>query len=319
MKYLIIILFLVFSFCGYSQYEKDTVLNGQYAIYKLGSAHYVELLDRDRYYDSKMSVSAADTVIYTAIGEPFPEIVKYTNKITAYAFEAGWSADTTITIGVDSVIICAYNTGAKPELKGTTEVTGWTLHSGNIYKATLASIKNYVFVDGVKVKTSRFPSSGYILVDVVTSPTVFSASELNGVDWTGATALAHIRPWAFEGGVNAKVVSSVDSTITITAQYYRNDMFATGTQFFMLNHLSAIDGANQWAFDGTYLYLWTPTGDSPALHTVTVSNEDYGIQGADRKNVTIRDFNINGFDVDGVFFDGKNDNIDIVNNTLTDN
>ena len=52
-------------------------------------------------------------------------------------------------MGYTCIVYDAYGTGEKPAFKGTTEVTDWTLHSGNIYKATVS--------EGIKTHSSNYP------------------------------------------------------------------------------------------------------------------------------------------------------------------
>ena len=48
---------------------------------------------------------------------------------------------------------------SKPTILGSDEIAGWTVHSGNIYKASFATDINQLFVDGERLLASREPLS----------------------------------------------------------------------------------------------------------------------------------------------------------------
>ena len=215
----------------------------------------------------------------------------------------------------------SYGSGNKPKIKGTNVITGWTQHSGNIYKATLTHTINQMFIDGERVAVSRYPNVGagenggqYILIDSLVDDTTITDSALSGVDWTNSTAILLGVPWGYEAKT---ITSSSGSTITITNDVYG---LSTGEPFFIVNNLATLDGANQWAYDETTntVYLWTPNGDSPSGYTVEVSTEDYGFYGLEKSYVTIENLSIENFEKDSIYFAGVNTNNIIIdgNNLL---
>ncbi|MBK8844736.1 MAG: hypothetical protein IPO33_18825 [Saprospiraceae bacterium] len=63
----------------------------------------------------------------------------------------------------------AYGSGADPIIKGSEVVTGWTQHSGNIWKATISSPVHMLFVDGITQQLARYPNSGVLNTTVATT------------------------------------------------------------------------------------------------------------------------------------------------------
>jgi len=208
----------------------------------------------------------------------------------------------------------AYGSGANPVIKGTSVVTGWTLHSGNIYKASIASGANQVFVNGSRVPFARTPNfsttpaNNYITIDSVESTTQFTCADLIGTDWTGATIIIRPNDWSFEA---RKVIACNTTTGQVTLESATTYPILVGRIFLVLNHIDTLSDANQCVIDGTDVYLWTSGGDTPANYTVEVSTRDYGITGAARSYIDIGEIDFYGFRKDAVYFSGINSNITI--------
>ncbi len=189
------------------------------------------------------------------------------------------------------IVYGAYGTGATPKIYGSEVISGWTLHSGNIYKARVNSRVTQLFVDGVRVKAARFPNDGYTHIETVNSTTSFSCDELDGnIDYTGAKWFGRTNDWT---AVTRSVISSDSKRLTLDSEVEFG--LGVGEGFILMNKLEFLDAAGEWFFDGktNTVYLWTPKGDSPGNYEVRGSVYDDGVTiGGNRKYITIRDLEI---------------------------
>ena len=147
------------------------------------------------------------------------------------------------------IIYGAYGTGQKPKIYGSEEITGWTLHSGNIYKATFNSTIEQLNVDGVRMTLARYPNSGYTTNSYTSS-------------WDGGRCIGRNSAYTF-----------AHSTVSGTGSL-------VGAKGYLLtNKLIFLDNAGEWYYDsGTNtIYLWTPSGNSPTNYTIRGSILQYGI------------------------------------------
>ncbi|MCW0483175.1 cadherin domain-containing protein [Gaoshiqia sediminis] len=179
----------------------------------------------------------------------------------------------------------AYGTGEKPKIYGSTEITGWTLHSGNIYKATVSDNIDQVFFNGEKLKAARYPNSGYFNISNVNSSNQFTSTSLNsGINYTGAKWIGRTITWAL---YTKSVSGSSGQTITLdSAPTYS---LGVNEGFFLTNKLEFLDQAGEWYYSSSNntLYVWTPSGDSPANYQVRGSYVGYGTNIYDKDYVTI--------------------------------
>lgn len=209
----------------------------------------------------------------------------------------------------------AYGTGDKPKISGSTEITGWTLHSGNIYKATVGQNITQLFIDGGKAQMARYPNSGYFNITSVNSSTQFTSSSLNssinysGAIWTGRTSSFTM--------FSKTVTSSSSQTITLNEAPYLS--LGTNEGFFLVNKLAFLDSAGEWYYDSSTktVYLWTPKGNSPANYSVRGSVYNYGVNISGKDYVTIENLEILHSSVDGVYLNNSDYIIVRDNNILS--
>lgn len=223
------------------------------------------------------------------------------------------------------IVYGSYGSGAKPIIKGTSEVTDWTLHSGNTYKANVAKEVNQLIVDGEKIETARYPNysasyeDAYLFIDDKKSSTVFSCDELVGTDWTGATAILRLVGWSFEA---RKIIACNAATGTITLESAPNYAYAMEEEdpFFIVNHHSTIDESSEWAQDiaSNTIYLQDENGEL-INGKVECSVEDYGISGSYVNYITVSGLEIRCFKKDAINFSGLCSNIIVDDNKLIDN
>jgi len=149
----------------------------------------------------------------------------------------------------------------KPVFSGSLPITGWSLHTGNIYVADWPADEsqfgvNQLFRDGERLTLGRWPNldegeAGYSFVDGhVYEGKDISDNELpNGIDWTGGMVhLKNIR-WSM---INREVTASSGSTLTLNKKVSClisgwNDCIGWG--YFINNHFATLDQDGEWYYD----------------------------------------------------------------------
>jgi len=188
------------------------------------------------------------------------------------------------------IVYGAYGTGDKPKIYGSEVITGWTQHSGNIYKAKFTSDITQIFVDGSKMKPARLTNTGYNTVNSVTSQTQFSSDALNAdFDYSGARVMLRTENWY---SIMRTVTSSGSKSLTINSSPVGTIKEKQG--FLLMNKLEFLDSPGEWYYDTETdtVYLWTPNGDSPANYKIRGSTIANGFYLSAKNYITIQDINI---------------------------
>jgi hypothetical protein len=163
--------------------------------------------------------------------------------------------------------------------KSLTELgsTGWTQHSGNIYKTTLTEDVWQLFVDGEWMVNARWPNANFsdgsiwdhetywadinetasvngTLVDQPHDGIDLAAS---GLDMTGAMLIE-------EGRDRVKPITSHSAG----SNTINHELFGSygASRYYVECKLDLLDAETEWFFDTTTkeLYLWAPGGEIPA-------------------------------------------------------
>jgi hypothetical protein len=185
------------------------------------------------------------------------------------------------------IVYGAYGSGEKPKIYGSEKITGWTKHSGNVYKAGYNNKINQLFIDGVRVTAARFPNTGYVQINTVNSSKSFTSNDLNGsINYTGASWIARTSPYSLE---TIDVSYSSGKTLTLSNTPYPNVNTKTG--FILVGKLEFLDSAGEWYYNSATktVYFWTPNGDSPGNHDVRGSVHRNGFVGKYYDNIAIKD------------------------------
>ena len=93
---------------------------------------------------------------------------EWTGSITV---NASGTSSSRITYG-------AYGTGDNPKIYGSEVITGWTKHSGNIYKASFNTSINQLFLNNSRMKAARHPNTGYLSTTTINSTSSFTCDAL---------------------------------------------------------------------------------------------------------------------------------------------
>ena len=246
-----------------------------------------------------VSNSGNDSNPGTSASQPWKSLSKV-NNLTPKAgdsilFKRGGAWVGTLTVSSSGatgnpITYGAYGTGEKPILYSSQRITGWTRHSGNIYKTNFNSSINQLFVDGERLRIARFPNSGYAFINSVQSSTTFSSNDLNGsVNYSGAGWIGRTRVWSYE----AKTVTSSNST-TLTLNAPAHYQVDKDEGFILLDKMEFLDSPGEWYHNKSTktLYVWLPDGSSPSNHEIRGSVFQHGVILENKSHITLRDFAI---------------------------
>lgn len=203
-----------------------------------------------------------------------------------------------------NLVIGAYGTGALPVISGAAAVTNWTLHTGNIYKASVAQAVKYVFVNGALQTLARYPNTGWMRVNTSNNTSLTSANitQSSGY-WNGASLVIRSTNWCYE---NRVINNHSGSTISYPTITYSTGNYDWG--FYICNKLSELDTPGEWYHDATSgtLYLWAPGGVNPSTLQVEASVHDYGVFIEwQRSRVRVQDIAFKGQRTAGVYNTGS--------------
>ncbi|VGO18356.1 DNRLRE domain-containing protein [Pontiella sulfatireligans] len=176
-------------------------------------------------------------------------------------------------------------------ITGLDPVSGWTHHTGSIYRCAAPAPVSQLFVNNQLMLEARWPNSGInhlaptnAAIETATSivpggVSTFSDSALSAFangHWNGA------RMWYVPG-------SEWTSTSTLINDHTGNQLTFTNTStsssmqpeagdpYFLYGSLKALDAPTEWFYDdaaGT-LYLWAPGGIDPNTLTVEARTRRY--------------------------------------------
>ncbi len=248
------------------------------------------LLNATDYY---VSNSGYDTNSGTSIASPWRTIAKVNAQSFSAGdniyFQRGGSWNETLVVGNSGtsgnpITYGAYGSGDKPKITGLTTVSGWSIYSGSIYRASVsASSPNLVTIDGVNTPMGRYPNSSSpyrwqstdLTLDSYTSNSITDAALPITPDLDGAQIVVRSRQWVTE----TRTVNHSSHTLTLqSGSWY--DGYVEGTGYFVRNHLSLLDSNNEWYYGGGYLYIYgNPNSKTVKITTrsnlVEITNKDY--------------------------------------------
>ncbi|HOZ39306.1 MAG TPA: T9SS type A sorting domain-containing protein [Flavobacteriales bacterium] len=201
------------------------------------------------------------------------------------------------------ITVGAYGSGSLPIISGSDVVTGWTNHSGNIWRANVSGTVKYVYANGQAMTLARFPNTGWLRNDQGTG-TQIQDSELtqpNGY-WNGATAVIRSSNWSYDA---VTITNHSNGTITFPNIYFNLSHYEWG--YFLCNKLSELDAPGEWFHDTTngHLYLWAPNNADPNSITVEAAVREKGLTVYwQREHVTISDLQFQHQRLAGIRCDG---------------
>ncbi len=275
----------------------------------------LHLLAQTTYY---VSNSGSDSNSGTSESSPWESL----NKVNSYTFSAGdqilfkrgdqWEGTITVNTSGTSgnpIVYGAYGSGDKPKIYGSEKITGWTLYSGNIYQANSSSVIKQLFIDDIRQQVSRYPTSETFKITSVGSTTQFTSTEISNEAadyYVGASVLIKTNGWRLE---TRYVTASTGQTLTINT----SAELAEDIEFVLINNTHFIMETDTQCYVTVTdtVYLKMNSGDSIANHTIKGSVYDNGFYAYNKNNITVSDFEFNGYSENGVKI--KGDNITILN------
>ena len=283
------------------------------------------------YYVATNDVSASDSNNGTSISAPFKTIKK-----AASVAVAGDVVFVREGVYRETVVPAKSGTSGKPivfqpynnelvTISGTEIITGWTNHSGNIYKAALPGTfmneshnqSDQIFVDGQMMSIARYPNNTNLdpsypaksvftkFVSKSTSGNIttgkFTDSKLPPNDYVGAEI--YVQPnndgwsWTFTGTVTEIAGAQVTFTsFNGSGKDGNNAVYDPKSRFYIFNKLSLLDAAGEWYHDKTngLLYLWCPADSDPNIRTVEAKKREYAFDLTGKSYITIKGFSLFG-------------------------
>lgn len=191
-----------------------------------------------------------------------------------YRGEVIWGVSGT---AANPVVYGAYGTGALPVISGSRQITTWTQHSGNIWKANVGTRVDQVYVAGVRMNLARWPNTGWARNTTGVNNTMTSASITQGNGYfTGGRCVLRSTASSVD---TMFVTNHVGTTLTFGSNPTNTNMGTSDWGFYVERKLSLLDAANEWFYDPAtgLLYLWAPGNANPNSLNVEASVHYSGI------------------------------------------
>lgn len=206
------------------------------------------------------------------------------------------------------IVIGSYGSGELPVISGAVGVTGWTVHQGNIWKASVAQPVKYVHIGSELMTLARHPNTGWLRVNTASTTQLTSTgiTQPSG-HWNGAELVLRSTNWCYE---NAVVSNHTNGSLQFPAIVYNPGNHGWG--FFLQNKLSALDSPGEWYHDAAtgQLYLNAPANADPNTLSVLASVHENGIEvGWLKQYITIRELDFRHHRHAGVYNTGAYVNV----------
>ncbi|MEO8446540.1 MAG: right-handed parallel beta-helix repeat-containing protein [bacterium] len=219
------------------------------------------------------------------------------------------------------LIFGAYGEGNDPVISGAIPVTKWNGYNDEIYSAPADTVIQNVFAGGQQMTLARYPNIGFLkITGTLANPkSGFKDDYLKNPNgyFDGANVRLRTINWAYE---HSPVKSYSDHKITFETETYYPAQIGWG--YYFDNLFSELDNKSEWyyknvgAAKGT-LYFIPPENIDPQNAFIEGSVYAFGFYCFTQiSNVIIRDLEIKGQTVDGIFFQGINKDIKIENCTF---
>jgi hypothetical protein len=194
------------------------------------------------------------------------------------------------------IVFAPYNNEAVT-VSGADPVTGWSVYTGSIYKASVSGSVPQVFVDGQMMIQARWPNvldptnpnplkPDLAVMDGGTSASTIIDSALPSLNWTGANVwtVSHFA-WSSNTG---SVTGYGGGRLSVSG--FKDGLLEPnrGGFYYVFGTLALLDAPSEWHHDGSTLYLRTPSSDSPSSHLVEVKRRETVFDLNGRQYIKIR-------------------------------
>lgn len=161
------------------------------------------------------------------------------------------------------IVIGAYGTGASPIIDGSELVTGWTLHSGNVWKAHVGQQVDQVYVSGTRMLLARTPNTGWFRNDQASGNSLHSddLTQSNGF-WTGARCVLRCTASSID---TLRVTGFNNGTLSFGSNPVNGNMGGDDWGFYLEKRLDLLDTPGEWFYESSsgMLYLQAPGNADP--------------------------------------------------------
>jgi len=187
----------------------------------------------------------------------------------------------------------AYGTGALPVITSLKTLTGWSLHSGKIYKvaASIPANCGVVTVDGASTEKGHWPSVGFAVWDTNVGITSITDSDLPASpDFTGADLVLYKSNWTIDRGT---ITNHTSHTLTYTSGSSNAMQTSGGKKYLVQNSLACLTYDKAWFCDGSYFYMYFEDSN-PNAYVVKAGLTDYTIYGTAKHYNALQNLQIEG-------------------------
>ena len=216
-------------------------------------------------------------------------------------------------------------------VSGTEVISGWTQHSGNIYKSSmnwdLGTGNNQIFVNGEMMVEARWPNipgnpASLTRADHAIAETgtvnnsdrgIYTDDEFNFADnfWQGAK-INSFSGWNWTPKTGT-VVNHSGNEIVFDFPWNGQEQYKPQNQnaYYLWDTIKALDSAKEWYYDDATsdLYLWSPNGDAPTNYTVEAKQREFAFELLEKSYINLENIDVFGAAVkvwqsDNVTLDG---------------
>lgn len=198
----------------------------------------------------------------------------------------------------------AYGSGAKPIITTMTTLSGWTLHSGKIYKVSgVPANCDIVTIDGVSISMGKFPQNGEGTFESYTGITSITDNQLtNTPNFTGGEVVIWKSNWTIDRG---PITNHTNSVITYTSGSTYAVQSSGGQKYYIQRSLNTLTYQGAWYCDGTNFYMYFENND-PNNFVVKAGTSDYTIYGTGKSYNTVRDIEVQGGNLAAIYITSLN-------------
>jgi hypothetical protein len=198
------------------------------------------------------------------------------------------------------IVFAPYNNEAVT-VSGADPVTGWSVYTGSIYKASVSGNVSQVFVDGKMMIQARWPNipdstnpnplrPELAIMDNGTSRSTIVDSALPNLNWSGTNvwAVSHFA-WSSNTG---RITGYGSGRLSVSG--FNDGLLEPnpGGFYYVFGTLPLLDAPSEWHHDGSTLFLRTPGSDSPSNHLVEVKRREAVFDLNGRQHINIRNLTL---------------------------
>jgi parallel beta-helix repeat protein len=216
------------------------------------------------------------------------------------------------------IVFGAYGIGANPIISGFTELTAWSLASGNIYYAILdVAALNMVTIDGLVQSMGRYPNSSYLTYTAHSGNTSITGASVGTIpfDPAGGELVIRKNRWILD---KHPLTQKSGTTLTYSGISGSSYTPTDGNGYFIQGHLATLDKDGEWFYDIAAKKLYVHFGSgTPTGKVVKAASLTQNVYVNYWTNFSFRDISFEGANLYGAYLIGTS-NISFDNCTFSD-